>query len=255
MSAPAGTRLVTVAEDPSVLDRWEAVTAGAWPEYNLYGDVAVRMWRRLFEEFPAFQFMLLDAAGERLGVGQAIPFVWDGTVEGLPEGIDAVIERGFADRDMGRRPTALSALMAVVAPEHRERGTSTEILRALLRLSRRNGFDDLVAPVRPNRKHEYPLIPIERYAGWKRSDGLPFDPWLRVHARLGGKILRSAPRSMRITATVEQWEKWTGMRFPESGEFVFPAGLAAVRIDLEAGRGEYFEPNVWMHHRVPAAGA
>ena len=38
------------------------------------------------------------------------------------------------------------------------------------------------------------------------------------------------------------------MPFPESGEYVFPAGLATVRIDREADLGEYWEPNIWLIH-------
>lgn len=68
---------------------------------------------------------------------------------------------------------------------------------------------------------------------------------MRVHARLGGEALRPEPRSLRITGTVAEWESWTGLTFPESGEYVFPRGLALVRIDHEADRGTYFEPNVW----------
>lgn len=55
--------------------------------------------------------------------------------------------------------------------------------------------------------------------------------------------------SLRITGTVSQWESWTGLAFPDSGEFVFPGGLAPVAIDRDADVGTYWEPNVWMIHR------
>jgi hypothetical protein len=87
--------------------------------------------------------------------------------------------------------------------------------------------------VRPNWKERYPLIPIERYASWVREDGLPFDPWMRVHARLGAEILRPEPESLRIVGAVAEWEEWTGMAFPESGEYVVPHGLAPLRVDRE----------------------
>ena len=52
------------------------------------------------------------------------------------------------------------------------------------------------------------------------------------------------------TATVTDWEGWTGLTFPEDGAYWFPGGLATVEIDRSADRGLYFEPNVWMHHRL-----
>ena len=44
--------------------------------------------------------------------------------------------------------------------------------------------------------------------------------------------------------------KWTGLRFPESGEYIVPGALNPVEIDCELDRGEYIEPNVWMAHKV-----
>jgi hypothetical protein len=117
-------------------------------------------------------------------------------------------------------------------------------------IARGRGLKSLIAPVRPNEKPAYPLTPIERYIDWTRDDGLPFDAWLRVHARLGAEILKICPRSMTISGTVEQWETWTGMAFPESGDYIVPGALTPVRIDRERNEGRYVEPNVWMRHAI-----
>lgn len=49
---------------------------------------------------------------------------------------------------------------------------------------------------------------------------------------------------------IAEWEAWTRLRFPESGEYVFPAGLATLDVDTERDVGEYWEPNVWLVHNV-----
>jgi hypothetical protein len=108
----------------------------------------------------------------------------------------------------------------------------------------------LIAPVRPSIKDRYPLTPIERYVTWIREDGEPFDPWIRIHTRRGGTIAKPVPHSMRITGTVADWEKWTTLHFPDDGPYVFPAGLAPVEIDHERDLGTYWEPNVWIIHRI-----
>jgi hypothetical protein len=36
------------------------------------------------------------------------------------------------------------------------------------------------------------------------------------------------------------------MAFPEDGDYVFPSGLAPLRV--RDGTGSYWEPNVWMLH-------
>jgi hypothetical protein len=40
------------------------------------------------------------------------------------------------------------------------------------------------------------------------------------------------------------------LQFPETADYVFPAGLATVHVDRERDIGEYWEPNVWMIHRL-----
>jgi hypothetical protein len=41
--------------------------------------------------------------------------------------------------------------------------------------------------------------------------------------------------------------------FPETGDYVFPAGLATVHIDRDRDIGEYWEPNIWIIHPVGSA--
>jgi hypothetical protein len=116
--------------------------------------------------------------------------------------------------------------------------------------ARAAGFSRLVAPVRPNRKDRHPLVPIDDYARWRRADGLPVDPWIRVHVRMGARLLRAEPRSLHIAAPLEEWHAWTGTTFPHDGRYVFAGGLAPLTV--AGGAGDYWEPNVWMVHDVLA---
>ena len=237
--------VATVADRPDLVEpAWEA-TQDLLPEYNNHGDVLNRYWGRLTEERAEFQFTLADG-DEPLARVRSIPVRWDGTVEDLPAGIDGAIARGFDEGGAN----VLCALLIAVPRALQSRGLSRVALEGMVGLARAHGLPDLIAPVRPSWKERYPLVPIERYAGWRRDDGLPFDPWLRVHARLGAELLRPEPESLRITGTVAEWEEWTAMPFPESGEYVFPHGLAPLAVDRGADRGAYWEPNVWMRHRV-----
>lgn len=81
-----------------------------------------------------------------------------------------------------------------------------------------------------------------------REDGLPADPWLRVHARLGGRIIGVAPLSMVIPGTLAQWREWTGLPFEVDGLVEVEGGLAPVHVDVANDHGVYIEPNVWVHH-------
>jgi GNAT superfamily N-acetyltransferase len=245
-----GFRIFTAAERPDLNADADEFTHAVWPEYNLHGDVMGRYWGRLDEAFSEFQFVLLDEEAEAVvAQGHTIPCRWDGTADGLPAGIDGVIEHGFDLLDRGERSNALSALGVEIMPDWQGRGLSETMIEGMRAIARRHRLRTLIAPVRPTWKERYPLTPIERYAAWRREDGLPFDPWMRVHARLGAEVVKPEPRSLRITASVEEWEGWTGMRFPETGDYVFPHGLAPLSVDLETDVGTYWEPNVWMAHR------
>jgi GNAT superfamily N-acetyltransferase len=239
---------VTLEQRPDLADQVRRLSAEVWAEFLHHSAVCNRYWRRLYSTVARFQVVLCEPADTVIAAGHTIPVVWDGTNHDLPSGLDGVLERGVEDAEHGRTPTTLSALAAMVAPGHQGRGLSAEVLQAMRSTAAAHGLTALIAPVRPTLKHRYPLTPIERYMRWTQPDGSPFDPWLRVHWRLGAEFLQMAPQSMVITGTVQEWEKWTGMRFPDSGPYVVPEALQPVTIDLESDCGRYEDPNVWMRH-------
>jgi GNAT superfamily N-acetyltransferase len=208
-----------------------------------HGEVALRYWHLLRPELPELQLVLWDEERDVIvGHARTIPAR---VAEGLPGGVDDMLESWFGE---GRQPEpdVLSAMVAVVDRGRQGEGLSAQLVEAMRGLARAHGFAALVAPVRPTWKERYPLIPMERYARWTRDDGLPFDPWLRVHARLGAELLEVCPASMRIEGSVEEWEGWTGLVFPDDGDYLVPGAL--VPVCVEDGRGIYVEPNVWMRH-------
>jgi hypothetical protein len=237
--------VATYAERSDLVARLGEI-GDVWPEFLYHTDTTFNaLWRRVWREFPDFQLVLYDEETDTLaGRGQTIPFRWDGSWDDLPDGV-GVVRRVF---DAGGEPSALSALVAVVDPRYQGRGLSRLIIGGMTALAARHGLDPLVAPVRPTLKAQYPLTPIERYLAWRRADGEPFDPWLRVHARLGAEILGVCPGSLLVEGTVAEWEEWTDMDFPESGSYVVEGALVPVEILREEDIGRYVEPNVWMRH-------
>jgi len=156
--------------------------------------------------------------------------------------------KGLDDLHADRRPNLLCALQIVVPSKHAGRRLSADAVNAMKEIAKLHGLDGLIAPVRPNHKARYPLTPMESYVRWTLDDGWPFDPWMRVHARLGARTVKVCHRAMLITGTVSEWESWTKMRFPDSGEYVVEGALRPVEIDRGRDLGTYIEPNVWMHH-------
>ena len=244
-------QVLRYSERPELWNNIRDLSDEVWPEYNVHGETLNYYWAQLYDVFPEWQFVLYDPGDQLvLAEGHTIPLAWDGTDEDLGPGIDATLAAAFELRAGGGQPTAVSALAAKIPPRHQGRHLSAVLLTAMADLTRDAGLSHLIAPVRPSHKDRYPTIPIERYAHWTRADGSPFDPWVRVHTRLGARIGPAIPRSLHITGTVGEWETWTRMAFPETGDYVFPAGLATVHIDRERDLGEYWEPNVWIIHQA-----
>lgn len=243
---------VTLEQRPDLADQVQRLSLEAWPEFLHHDAACGRYWRSLYRIFAGFQVLVRAPDDTVIAVGHTIPLVWDGTKADLPSGIDGVLERGVRDAGLGHAPTTLSALAAIVAPSHQRQGLSALILQAMRSTAAAHGLTALIAPVRPTLKQRYPLTPMERYARWTRPDGSHFDPWVRVHRRLGAEFLQIAPQSMVVTGTVEAWETWTGLSFPESGPYIVPGALQPVMIDRERNHGRYEDPNIWMRHATGA---
>jgi len=207
-------------------------------------------WLKLFEIFPDFQFSL-KSNGEIIGIANCLPYFWDKSYKELPErGWDWVFEKGINDKLNGIKANTLNGLQIAVNKKHQGKGVSFLILQEMISIAYDNGFEHVTIPVRPSFKSKYPLTPINNYIKWEREDGLPFDPWLRVHIRLGGKIMRPCHKAMYIPGTINEWEDWTNMKFFETGAYVIQEALKPVKINIEEDIGEYIEPNVWVLHEV-----
>ena len=220
----------TLSEEPGLTQHFNEFHRQAWPRFVHEGNGAGPYWSKLYTDFADFQFGLRDETGALVAVGNSIPLICDGSKADLPPNIPEVLERGVAVKRDDRRPTALSALAAIVDPAHRGRGLARRVIETMAEIAR--------------------LTPMERYVTWTRAGGAFFDPWLQVHQRMGAEILQVAPTAMVVTDTVARWQEWTGLRFPESGPYVVPGAFQPVKIDVRRDIGRYEEANVWMRHPV-----
>lgn len=239
--------LVSAADRPDLVEAAETMSIGLWPAW-LKTEALLAYWDDLYTPALApFQtFAMDDTTGAVVAVGNSIPFLQQGP---LPDtGWDWVMESGALAARHGTPVDSLSALAVTINPDYRGSGLATRMLDAMKPPAKAAGLTNMVAPVRPTLKSRYPLQDFATYCGWRRPDGLPFDPWLRTHEQLGATIIAPALASMTVTAPIEQWETWTSLRFPASGPYAIPGALSPLEIDLTAGSGTYREPNLWMRH-------
>lgn len=218
-----------------------------WPSFVLRDPVSNTHREAAATYFPRFDVLLLDD-DEVLARATAVALRWDGEVASLPDGYDGALVAAIAEHEGSVEPDTLCVMAATVRSDRSGGGLAGKVLTALRERAVAAGLTKVIVPVRPTLKSSYPLTSMTEFARWTRDDGLHLDPWIRTHQRLGATILAACPRSMVVSGTVAEWEKWTGMAFPASDRYVVPGGLDLVEIDRERDLGTYEETNLWMRH-------
>ncbi|MFI6008508.1 N-acetyltransferase [Streptomyces sp. NPDC051243] len=242
-------KVSSLAERPEMLDRVVRM-ANTWPQFAIQDLVGDAHYGRIPRELPEYALFAEDEHGEVVAHAYSVPFALAAEGRGrLPaRGWAQVLVWAFDDLRRGTPTDTVSAISVVIAPHAQGAGLSALMLSAMRDNARAHGFREVVAPVRPNAKHLEPHTPIEEYARRVRPDGLPHDPWLRVHARAGATIDSVAPASMTVVGSLEQWRGWTGLPFDTAGDVEVPGALVPVRCEPERDCAVYVEPNVWMRH-------
>lgn len=245
-------QVITPATREDYRDLVRGLTKAAWPEFMLHDAVAAENWHELLDRFAEYQVALYDIENKRVAaMGNSFPLRWEDSLQNLPEGgWDWAFVEAISQHKQGLTPNLQCAIQVAIREEYQGQGLSTKPLHALHEIGKSKGFRHLIVPVRPNEKSKYPLISIDDYMTWKTDEGLPFDAWLRVHARLGGEIVKACHESKVIRGTRAEWEEWTNLKFPQSGQYIIPGALNPIEVNVETDGGIYVEPNVWMAHRI-----
>jgi hypothetical protein len=235
------------AETPGLKKAALAVEQAAWSHLGFlnYTRSHYEYYSGLLDTYPEYQLCLIDSDTKYpIAVASSVPFVCTDPDDLPAEGWDWLVET--AARNKNQRPNMLGGLAVSVSAVHRSKGYARVMIRSLLVLAKSKGLDGVVVPVRPSAKAKHPWVPIRDYMAWTDDRGRPYDPWLRSHCSVGGKLIGPCDRSMVVRESISFWENWSTKRFEESGDYALEGALAPVRIDLDHQLGTYEEPNVWV---------
>lgn len=239
----------TLAARPDLIERvWDM--PDRWDEFMDHDPIGESLFGSVARSYRHLAVAATDSSDEIVAHGTAMAFRLDADGRrSLPDrGWDQALVWAHQDLVRGVEPDTACALEVSVHVEWLGRGLSQQVFAALRKAARTAGFTTLLAPVRPSAKHLEPDTPMEDYARRTRSDGLPTDPWLRVHARLGGVIERVAPASQTVSGSLDEWRSWAGIDLPTDGTVHVPGGLAPLHCLGDHGVAVYVEPNVWVRH-------
>ena len=220
-----------------------------WPEFMQHDSIVEKHWPRLYDEFLEYQLAGYAEDGILAGVGNSIPVHWNEDFNALPpDGLDWAFEKAADDYKNKVTPNLLVGVQILINPGLRSKGLSYDFLNLMKSNAAAHGIEHVALPVRPTQKHLYPLVPMDKYISWTNDKGEPFDSWIRVHIKAGGKIISICSESMTIQGDINEWQNWTGLSFQGSGFYTVKGALCPIHIDLNKNIGEYIEPNVWIVH-------
>jgi len=239
----------TLVERPDLISQvWNM--PDSWDEFMDHDPIAEALFGAVVQHFRQLGVVATDANDNIVAHGTAMAFCLDcdGRRELPDKGWDQALIWAHRDLVRGVEPDTACALEVSIHTEWLGRGLSQVMFGAIRDAARSAGFSTLLAPVRPSEKHLEPDADMDEYARRTRSDGLPSDAWLRVHARLGGVIEQIAPASQTISGSLDQWRAWTDIDFSESGPVRVPGTLVPVQCLVSQNVAVYVEPNVWVRH-------
>lgn len=242
MPSAQSIEITTVADRPDLAHA--DIDVGDWPSFMRHNHVSEAYFAQTVEVFPT-TCLIATSNGTPVGDAHAVQLRGGNFPAG---GWEQSVVRAFTDARRGVQPDTACALNISVARDYQGKGVAALLLAALREAAASLGLNALDAPVRPTHKHLEPLVAMDDYTSRTRSDGLPFDPWLRTHVRAGGRIVCVAPASWVIAGSLAEWRTWTGLPFDRSGPVEVVGALVPVECDVVADRAVYVEPNVWVRH-------
>ena len=234
---PYTIRLIRPGEEQAAF----AVERSVWAPFNWLAEGSMGT-----DYHNDMHLVAVNAAGRVVANIDAFPFDWDGNPDTLPaEGWrDAIIA---ANQGFDHQPRYACAHGASILPEARGGGLAADMLVALRDQVLSLGYVGMVAPLRPTARARMPHLSIDEYVQVRLPDGHHFDPWLRAHERVGGRIIGATERSMYWWGEREQWEEWTRMRLPDNGSVLIDGSTGW--LELVDGYGVLVEDSVWVLHQ------
>jgi len=219
-----------------------AIEDVVWPTFNQFAEGSIAV-----DYDPRFHLVVekIDD-GSLVATIDGIEMQWDGDSKTLPvRGWTEIVEKGISGENIGGEWVA--ALGTSVLPEYQQFGLSKKLLEEMVRKVKNLGYKGLVAPVRPIYRWRMLDVSLDQYVNARTSSGEHFDPWIRIHERIGGKIIGVCPGSAVFTAPVLDWSDWSQMKLPKGGQIIVPNAINY--LEIENGIGTLREDSVWVLHQ------
>jgi len=246
------TYICSLASNPQALKDLELLYDKIWCS-KMPPSKSAYLIPRIISSFSEYVLLAYgsEIKDELMAYAVAIPFKGPEDINDLPDsGYDGVLHDAFVGLDKKIKPSMLCAISITVDPKFRGLNLSVIMAKSLTKLTKDNGFKNLVVPIRPPGKANEIEMDMMEYAKKLQLDGEPFDYWIRLHYKLGARIIKICYNSMVMSYDIGTWEKITGLKFTETKNYIIPDALAPLEVQYEKNIATMHEPNVWMRYEL-----
>ena len=215
-----------------------------------------RLGPNAFDRTPMDWIAAIDSAdGSLIAHGIATRIQWDGDAV-LLRGWQRVVRRAYDDLVVRRQPcNTLVGLFIKVEDASREQGWAGRVIAAMKELAARAGLTSVVIPLRlPTAyEREHADTPYPEFAFQTREDGEYRDHWLRLHVRLGARVIGHSVTSHQHAMNVDDFHHYF------EAEAVASSGYCLAQrngewyrpyVDVERDCVVINEGCVWVQHAV-----
>ncbi|MBA4387547.1 MAG: hypothetical protein C0404_06170 [Verrucomicrobia bacterium] len=152
-----------------------------------------RLGPNMFEKIPLDWIIFSNAdGGSLIGHGVTTRLHWDLNPGHRPDGWQDAVRVSYQNSHVDlKEPNSLVGLFICIEESSRKHGWAGNLIGEMKAIGRRNKMAALIIPLRPPTRYqkEYAEMPMAEFAALKREDGQYKDHWIRLHVRLGAKVI------------------------------------------------------------------
>tara|TARA_B110000967_G_C18829679_1_gene533354 strand:- start:129 stop:917 length:789 start_codon:yes stop_codon:yes gene_type:complete len=181
--------------------------------------------------------------------------IWDESIEDLPkDGWTGTTIRAYENELSNKKTNTFVGLFVHVIKKFREKKLSGVIVEEMKKLAKKDN-KSLIIPLRPPLRYEqnYCAMDFKDFCNLKRDDGLPKDPWLRLHAKLNAKNLKISNTSHQRSMSISSFYNLFGdKKISKTGYYKFKifGNWHNVYADLNLNIIVMNEGCQWVQHRM-----
>lgn len=209
----------------------------------------------VFDKIKLNWIIIIDENNNLLSHGMLCKIFWDGSVDSLPEdGWTGSTITSYKNEMEKIKNNTMVGLFAHVTKKFRDKKLSGELIESMKKLAKKYNYK-LIIPLRPPSRYqkEYCSMDFEKFCNLKREDGMPVDPWFRLHRKLNAKFLKISKTSHQRAMSISTFYKLFGKKnIEKTGYYDFEifGNWHNIYIDLSLSVVVMNEGCQWVEHNT-----